>query len=138
MRFMTMLGMVGMMAVMCMVVPVLAIFIVTTFTIGAVALANMLFFLLNDDPVSSHGHVETTFTLENDLLFIKSIQEHGRFERVHNRRVGVSYLAYVNENTLADGVIVLKKINYCIGLRRIELIVEANVEVFVTEAVGNV
>ena len=121
-----------------MVVPVLAIFIVTTFTIGAVALANMLFFLLDDDPVSSHGHVETAFTLENDLLFIESIQDHGRFERVHNRRVGVSYLAYINENTLADGVIVLKKINYCIGLRRIKLIIEANVEVFVTEAVGNV
>ena len=135
MGFMTMLGMV---AVMCMVVPALAIFIVTTFTIGAVALANMLFFLLDNDPVSSHGHVKTAFALENDLLFIKSIQDHGRFERIHNRRVGVSYLAYINENTLADGVIVLKKINYCIGLRRIKLIIEANVEVFVTEAVGNV
>ena len=48
------------------------------------------------------------------------------------------YITYINKNALAGGVIVLKKINYCIGLRRIELIVEANVEVFVTEAVGNV
>ena len=117
---------------------VLLAFVMAAFAIGAVALANMLFFLLDNDPVSSHGHVKTAFALENDLLFIKSIQDHGRFERVHNRRVGVSYLAYINENTLADGVIVLKKINYCIGLRRIKLIIEANVEVFVTEAVGNV
>ena len=106
--------------------------------VGAVALADVLFLLLDKNAIAGNGHVKTAFALENDLIFIKSIQDHGRFERIHNRRVGVLYLAYINENTLAGGVIVLKKIKYCIGLRRIKLIIEANVEVFVAEAVGNV
>ncbi|OXS29032.1 MAG: hypothetical protein BCS36_06515 [Desulfovibrio sp. MES5] len=130
--------MVGMVAVMWMVMLVLPIFIVTALAIGAVALANMLFLLLDDDPVPGNGHIKAAFALKNDLLFIKAIHDHGRFKGVHNRGVGVSDLAYINENTLACGVVVLKKINYCIGLWRIKLIIEANVEVFVTEAVCNV
>ena len=117
---------------------VLLAFVMAALAIGAVALANMLFFLLDDDPVSCNGHIEAAFPFENDLFFIKAIQDHGCLKGVYNRWVGVLYLAYINENTLAGGVIVLKKIKYCIGLRRIKLIVKANVEVFVAEAVGNV
>ena len=121
-----------------MVMLVLPVFVVAALAIGAVALADMLFFLLYDDPVSCNCHVEAAFPLKNDLFFIKAIQDHGRLKGVYHRWIGVFYLAYVNENTLACGVIVLKKVKYCIGLRRIKLIIEANVEVFVAEAVGNV
>ncbi|MGE4311620.1 hypothetical protein [Desulfovibrio sp.] len=117
---------------------VLLAFVMAALAIGAVALANMLLFLLDDDPVSCNGHIEAAFALENDLFFIKAIQDHGRLKGVYNRWVGVPYLTYINKNTLAGGVIELKKIKYCIGLRRIKLIVKANVEVFVAEAVGNV
>ena len=132
------MAMLGMMAVMRMAMLVLLAFVMAALAIGAVALANMLFFLLDDDPVSCNGHLEAAFTFENDLFFIKAIQDHGCLKGVYNRWVWVFYLAYINENTLAGGVIVLKKIKYCIGLRRIKLIIEANVEVFVAEAVGNV
>ena len=121
-----------------MVMLVLAVFAMTTFAIGTVAFANMLFFLLDDDPVSCNGHIKTAFPLENDLFFIEAIQDHRRFKGVYNRGVWVLYLAHINENTFAYGVIVLKKIKYCLGLRRIKLIIEANVEVLLTEAVGNV
>ena len=78
------MGFMTMVAVMSMAMLVLPIFIVTALAVGAVALANMLFFLPYDDPVSRNSHVKPASTLENDLLFIKAIKYHGRFKGVHN------------------------------------------------------
>ncbi len=48
------------------------------------------------------------------------------------------HLAHVNENTFAIHVIDAQEINDSISLTRAELVIEANVKIILTEAVGNV
>ncbi|MDD4702085.1 MAG: hypothetical protein PHI96_07680 [Desulfovibrio sp.] len=128
---------VGVMIVMRMIMRVV-IALMATFAIGAVALADMLFFLPDEHPIAIDGHIKAAFTFKNYFFSVESIEKQRFFEGGHRRRVGLVELANINEYTLTILVIMLQKGNYCIGLRGIKRITEADVEVVVTEAVGNI
>ena len=121
-----------------MIVFVLSALMMSTFAIGAVALANVLFFLLNEHTITAYSHSKTAFPFKDYLLFIETVEKQRTFQNVYRRRVGAMDLTHINEYALTIHVIMLQEGNYGIGLRGIKLIIEADVEVVVTEAVSNV
>ena len=104
--------------------------------VGAVALADVLFLLLNENAIAGNGHVKAALALEYDTFSAETAQQERGFERVNGRRVRVGYVPYVNENAFAVCLIALKKLNKCSGLRRIEAGRNGYVEVVVAETVA--
>ena len=109
---------------------------VAALAVGAVALADVLFLLLNENAIAGNGHVKSALALENNAFGAETAQQERGFERVNGRRVRVGYVPYVNENAFAVGLIALKKLNKCSGLRRIEAGRNGYVEVVVAETVA--
>ena len=96
------------------------VFVVAALAVGAVALAHVLFLLLNKHTVAGNGHVKTALALENNAFCAQAVQQQGCFEGVYGRRVGVGYMPHVYENSFAVGLIALKKLNKSLGLRRVK------------------
>ena len=106
------------------------------FAVGAVALADVLFLLLDENAIAGNGHVKAALALEYDTFCAETAQQERGFERVNGGRVRVGYVPHVNENAFAVGLIALKKFNKCSGLWRIEAGRNGNVEVVVAETVA--
>ena len=104
--------------------------------VGAVALADVLFLLLDENAIAGNGHVKAAFALEYDTFCAETAQQKRGFESVNGGRVWVGYVPYVNENAFAVCLIALKKFNKRSGLRRIEAGRNGYVEVVVAETVA--
>lgn len=104
--------------------------------VGAVALADVLFLLLDKNAIAGNGHVKTAFALEHDAFSAEAAQQERGFEGVNGGRVRVGYVSHVNENAFAVGLIALKKLNKRSGLGRIEAGRNGYVEVVVAETVA--
>ena len=58
-----------------MIVFVLSAFMMSTFAIGAVAFANVLFFLLDEHTIAANGHIKAAFAFKDYLLFVESVEK---------------------------------------------------------------
>ena len=96
------------------------VFVMPTLAVGAVALANVFFLLLDKHAVAGNGHVKAALALEDNALCAEPAQKQGCFEGVDGRGVGVGYVPHVDKNSFAVGLIALKKLNKSIGLGRIK------------------
>ena len=73
------------------------VFVVAAFAVGAVALANVLFLLLDKHAVAGNGHVKTALALEDNALCAHPAQQQRGFEGVDGRGVGVGNVPHVDE-----------------------------------------
>lgn len=97
---------VGVMIVMRMLVFVVTA-LMATFAIGAVAFANMFFFLLDEHPIAIDGHIKTAFAFKNYFFSVEAIEKQRIFEGGHRRGIGLVELANINEYTLTIHMIML-------------------------------
>ncbi|MFT4302462.1 MAG: hypothetical protein QM579_11985 [Desulfovibrio sp.] len=58
-----------------MIVLVLTVLVMSTFAIGAVALANVFFFLLDEHAIATHGHIKAAFSFKDYLLFVETVEK---------------------------------------------------------------
>ena len=79
--------------------------------VGAVAFADVLFLLLNENAIAGNGHVKAALALEDDAFGAETAQQERGFEGVNGGRVGVGHMPHINENAFAIGLIALKKFN---------------------------
>ncbi|MFT3958257.1 MAG: hypothetical protein QM665_04030 [Desulfovibrio sp.] len=114
----------------------MVILVVAALAVGAVALADVFFLLLDKNAIACNGHVKTALAFEHNALCAEAAQQERGFERVNGGRVRVGYVPHVNENAFAIGLIALKKFNKCRGLRLIEAGRNGYVEVVVAETVA--
>ncbi|MGV7004407.1 hypothetical protein [Desulfovibrio sp. QI0442] len=114
----------------------MVVLVVAALAVGAVALADVLFLLLDENAIAANGHVKAALSLEYDTFCAEAAQQKRGLEGVNGGRVRVGYVPYVNENAFAVCLIALKKLNKCSGLRRIEAGRNGYVEVVVAETVA--
>ena len=109
---------------------------VAALAVGAVALADVLFLLLDENAIAGNGHVKAALALEYDTFCAETAQQERGFEGVNSGRMWVGYVPYVNENAFAVCLVALKKLNMCRGLGRFEAGRNRFVEVVVAETVA--
>ncbi len=113
-------------------------FAMSTFAVGAIAFADVLFFLLNKHAVAVNGHRKSVFSFKNNLFCGETAEDQRFFKAVNGCRSRLAHLAHVNKNTFAVHVVDTQKVNNGIGLNWAELVIEANMQIVLTETVGNV
>ncbi|WP_407844402.1 hypothetical protein [Desulfovibrio falkowii] len=124
--------------VLMLVIVRVFLLMVPALAVGTVAFADVLFLLLYKHTIAVNRHNKTGFSFKNNSLCAETTKDQRILKCADGRRDRLVHLAHVNKNTFAVHMIDAQKINDSISLVRAELVIEANVKIILTEAVGNV